>query len=315
MNEVMEHAMGGAIGHDDLAELLLAVNSATSRLEASHAQLQAQVATLTRDLGNAREQLERSRRLAALGEMAAGIAHEIRNPLGCIRLYASMIREDLAERAPQQAALSEKITGATRVMEAIVTDVLSFAREFRLRPAPLDPRDLLDRSLEACSHDGVPLWRGVEVVREFEEGVDRLVADESLIRQALVNIIRNALESMAETGRSSHRLRLSVGRRVVADASGSVRPSVVLGVSDTGTGVSDEVVARMFNPFFTTRGAGTGLGLAIVHRIVDAHGGRVVVTNNAQGSAGAGPGAMVEVVLPQDGELSGCVQRTQEHEA
>ncbi|MCX5689653.1 MAG: ATP-binding protein [Planctomycetota bacterium] len=313
MNAVIEQTTGGAIGHDDLAELLLAVNSATSRLEASHAQLQAQVAKLTSDLGHAQEQLERSRRLAALGEMAAGIAHEIRNPLGCIRLYASMIREDLSDRAPEQAGLAEKITGATRVMEAIVTDVLSFAREFRLRPTLLDPRDLLDRSLDSCSHDGVPLWRGIEVVREYEDGADRLVADDALVRQALVNIIRNALESMAETGQSSHRLTLRVSRRVVADASGSARPSVVLGVSDTGTGVTDEVVARMFNPFFTTRGAGTGLGLAIVHRIIDAHGGRVVVTNNAASARGAG--ALIEVVLPQDGELSGCVTRTQEHEA
>ena len=304
-----------SIGHDDLAELLQAVNSATARLETSHTQLQAQVAKLTTDLGHAQEQLERSRRLAALGEMAAGIAHEIRNPLGCIRLYATMIREDLIASAPEQARLAEKITAASRVMEAIVTDVLSFAREFRLRPSRVDPRELLDKALEMCSHDGVPMWRGIEVIRDWETSVQRITIDEPLVRQALVNIIRNALESMQEAGAGPHRLTMSVGRRMVADAAGRRCRCVVLGIADTGTGVTPEVVERMFNPFFTTRGAGTGLGLAIVHRIVDAHGGRVLVMNNGAAGGDSSPGALVEIVLPERGDSPVPSGRAQEHEA
>jgi two-component system sensor histidine kinase HydH len=295
-----------AIDHDELAELLGAVNAVTSRLEASHAQLQSQVARLTGELGQAHEQLERARRLAALGEMAAGIAHEIRNPLGCIRLYASMITQDLATTSPAQAKLAEKITSATRVMEAIVSDVLSFAREFRLRPETIDPRVLLDKSLESCMHDGVPGWRQVEVVRDWPLEDCECRVDESLLRQSLVNLIRNAFESMSEVPGRSHRLVLSVRHRIVADAAGVATPSIVLGVSDTGTGVTDEVVSRMFNPFFTTRGAGTGLGLAIVHRIIDAHGGRIIVSNNAAVVGDSSPGALVEVVLP---DLSGDDRR------
>jgi hypothetical protein len=294
-----------ALAQDDLAELMGAVNAATSRLEASHAQLKAQVAKLTSDLGQARAQIERSRRLAALGEMAAGIAHEIRNPLGCILLYANMIRQDLVQTHPAQTKLAEKINAAGKVMEAIITDVLTFSREFRIRTASLCPRDVFERAVEACSHDGVPMWRSVEVVRCFEASAREFEADEGLVRQALTNIIRNAFEAMEEAGSGlNHRLTLRIGRRVVSEASGSNRSCVVFSVSDTGTGVTDEIVARMFNPFFTTRGAGTGLGLAIVHRIIDAHGGRISVTNNAPGRDGEARGTTVEVILPERSESS-----------
>jgi signal transduction histidine kinase len=292
-----------ALAQVDLAELMGAVNAATSRMEASHAQLKAQVAKLTSDLGQARAQIERSRRLAALGEMAAGIAHEIRNPLGCILLYAGMIKQDLLQTHPAQAKLAEKIGAAGKVMEAIVTDVLTFSREFRIRTSAASSSDLLERALEACSHDGVPLWRSVEVRRQYDPSADRVEVDEGLIRQALTNIVRNAFEAMEDAGADrSHRLTLEINTRVVADASGTKRRCVVFSVADTGTGVTDEVVARMFNPFFTTRGAGTGLGLAIVHRIIDAHGGRVSVTNNPPGDAGAARGTTVEVILPERSE-------------
>lgn len=283
---------------EGLAELLGAVNAVTARLEASHAELKAKVAALTGELDQAHAQLERSRRLAALGEMAAGIAHEIRNPLGCIRLYASMIEQDLATTAPAQAKLAAKITAAGRVMESIVSDVLTFSREFRLRTAPVDPVAMVERALETCMHDGVPGWRGVRASVESAGGSSSLECDESLVMQALVNVIRNAYEAMAEAPGRDHRLILSVERREAMDASRMPRPWVVIGVSDTGDGVSPEVVARMFNPFFTTRGAGTGLGLAIVHRIIDAHGGRIEVRNNAEIPGREGPGARFEIHLP-----------------
>src|SRR3954465_3945879 len=148
----------------DLAELLGAFNEVTVKLQASHDQLRAEVARLTQELGEANAQLERSRRLAALGEMAAGIAHEVRNPLGSIRLYARMLEQDLGDR-PGEQGVAVKIAGAARVMEGVVTDVLTFAREFRLRPTEIDTSELFDRVLEACCHDGVAGWRGVEIAR------------------------------------------------------------------------------------------------------------------------------------------------------
>ncbi len=276
----------------DLAELMAAFNEVTARLEASHQALREEVARLTRDLREANEQLERSRRLAALGEMAAGIAHEVRNPLGGVRLYARMLEEDLADR-PAQRDMAVRILRASKAVEEVVRDVLTFARELRVRREPVEIWPLLDRALEDCRHDGVQGWRGVEVFREGAASDLVASCDASLLCQAMTNIIRNAFEAMAEAPAPSggHRLVVQAlppatrGRRA-AD------PGVVIRVIDTGPGVSPEVVARMFNPFFTTRSSGTGLGLAIVHRIIDAHGGRVSVRPRE-----GGPGTEVEVTI------------------
>jgi signal transduction histidine kinase len=273
-----------AIDAADLAGLLAAFNEVTSKLQATHDQLRGEVARLTRELGEANSQLERSRRLAALGEMAAGIAHEVRNPLGSIRLYARMLEEDLTDR-PGERGVATNISGAARAMEVVVNDVLTFAREFRLRPTQIDTAQLFERVLESSCHDGVPGWRTVEIVRsDLADAAPRFDADAGLICQALVNIVRNAFEAMAETPGRRHRLTLECA---------SEGEWAALRVRDTGPGVSPEVIARMFNPFFTTRAAGTGLGLAIVHRIIDAHAGQVRVHNNTDG-----PGATFKLLLP-----------------
>jgi signal transduction histidine kinase len=287
---------------DDLASLLRVMNDAATRLEVSHQQLQDQVLRLTRELGEANVQLERARRLAALGEMAAGIAHEVRNPLGCISLYASMLDQDLRSDRPEQASVARKISAAAKNMESVISDVLAFARELRVRADRVEPGVLLEQAVEACAPKSVAAWRDVTVIRHQAEGLT-LLADGSLLRQALINVVRNAFEAMAEeAGHGDHRLTLTAREQRVARAGGGTIRSIVLAVSDTGPGVPPDVVARMFNPFFTTRGAGTGLGLAIVHRIIDAHGGRVSVSNNTPG-----PGATVELIIPMD-PAEGAVQ-------
>jgi signal transduction histidine kinase len=283
-----------ALGPGDLAELIGAFNEVTAKLQASHDQLRAEVARLTRELGEANQQLERSRRLAALGEMAAGIAHEVRNPLGSIRLYARMLDQDLSDR-PGERVIAGKIDSAARVMDGIVGDVLTFSREFRLRPAPIDPKDLFDRVIESCCHDGVPNWRTVRVIRDDRAAdLPEFQADPSLLQQALVNVVRNAFEAMADVP-GDHTLTLGATASPLAVPDhDETAPSIALTIRDTGPGIRPEVVERMFNPFFTTRNTGTGLGLAIVHRIVDAHAGRVSVTNND-----GAPGATVSLWLPQ----------------
>lgn len=276
----------------DLAELMSAFNEVTARLESSHQALREEVARLTSDLREANEQLERSRRLAALGEMAAGIAHEVRNPLGGVRLYARMLEEDLTDR-PAQRDMAVKILRASKAVEEVVRDVLTFARELRVRREPVEIWPLLDRALEDCRHDGVAGWRGVEVHREGLAPDLVAPCDASLLCQAMTNIIRNAFEAMADAPAppGGHRLFMSVSRPA-ARSRRSAETGVVIRVIDTGPGIPPEVVVRMFNPFFTTRSSGTGLGLAIVHRIIDAHGGRVSVRPRS-----GGPGTEVEVVI------------------
>ena len=291
-NAAATDVMSPRITPSDLAELMGAFNEVTARLEASHTALREEVARLTRDLREANEQLERSRRLAALGEMAAGIAHEVRNPLGGVRLYARMLEEDLADR-PAQREIAVKILRASKAVEEVVRDVLTFARELRVRWEPVEVWMLLDRAVEDCRHDGVAGWKGVEVVREDLAPGLVAMCDASLMGQALTNIVRNAFEAMAESPPPPGGHSLALRATPPARGTRAARAGVAISIIDTGPGVSPEVVSRMFNPFFTTRSSGTGLGLAIVHRIVDAHAGRVSVRARDEG-----PGTVVEVFLP-----------------
>ena len=275
----------------DLAELMRAFNDVTQKLQTTHETLRGEVARLSRELSEANEQLARSRRLASLGEVAAGIAHEVRNPLGSIRLYAKMLVDDLPDR-PKQQATAGKIADAARSLEAVVGDVLTFSKEIKLRYEPCVAGEAFEQALESTVPGGAASLRNVSVrivgVRDavFE-------ADPGLLQQVLVNVIRNALEAMADVPGREHELSLAADQRMVANQEGRAQRSVVLEVTDTGSGIPPAVVSRMFNPFFTTRASGTGLGLAIVHRIVDAHGGRIVVRNNTVGST-------IQVVLPVD---------------
>lgn len=284
-----------AMSPTDLAELLGAFNDATSRLQSAHERLQAEVARLQDELRQANEQLERSRRLAALGEMAAGIAHEIRNPLGSIRLYARMLEDDLKDRQSERA-VAQRIATAVRTVDAVVHDVLAFAKEVRVRPSPVSVDDLFTHAIEEAT--GAATGAVTIERRDRRSPVREVACDASLIQRAIVNIASNAVQAMLERsgGPMQSRLITDALCRTVADSDGAERAFIVLSVADTGPGIPEQVMQRMFNPFFTTRATGTGLGLAIVHRIVDAHGGRVAVRNIAEDGRIAG--AVVELQLP-----------------
>lgn len=306
----------GGLSERELGEVLGAFNEVTQKLQSAHETLRAEVVRLQGELRAANEQIERGRRLAALGEMAAGIAHEVRNPLGSIRLYAKMLVDDLADRAPQRQT-AEKIGAAVRGLDAVVLDVLAFAREMRVRGGPVEARALLERALEECIAGGGEgervqvAWSEGEKAGRGRRGRSGGAADGSvwcdadLMHRALVNIIRNSIEAMREPGAEERgsRLTLGWGERAIAAADGRVRRYAAITVRDTGPGVPPGVMERMFNPFFTTRATGTGLGLAIVHRIVDAHGGRVSVRNCAD--SGEGSGAVVELLLPTGAAMGG----------
>src|SRR6185295_8097613 len=159
-------------------------------LQSTHESLREQVSRLQGELREANEQLQRSRRLAALGEMAAGIAHEVRNPLGSIRLYARMLEQDLVDR-PSERTLASKIAGAVTGLDAVVGDVLSFAREARVSIEPVDAGELLERAVGACVPSGAVRIE----IRAAHAGVN---CDPVLMHQALVNLVRNALQAMDE---------------------------------------------------------------------------------------------------------------------
>ena len=281
------------LGVDDLRQLMRSVNETTERLQRTHTMLQQQVAGLQSELAEANAQLHRSRSLAALGEMAAGIAHEVRNPLASIGLYAQMLNEDLADR-PDGARLAAKITGAVDRIDTIVRDVLRFAKDTTLHPQRVSVDELVDQALESCrSSLGAT---DLTIVREGDP--DRLEVDTTLMAQALANVIRNAAEAMDGSPSDTRVISISTRRERRRLPTGGRAEHVVIGVRDHGPGISPDVLERMFNPFFTTRRTGTGLGLAIVHRIVEAHGGHVVVFNSKEG------GATVELCLPPSNSRS-----------
>lgn len=283
----------------DLAKLMAAFNDVTARLHETHDRLHQEVHRLRSELADANEQLERSRRLAALGQMAAGIAHEVRNPLGSIGLYARMLEEDLSAK-PDQQAVATKIARAVVGLNGVVGDVLTFARELTVRPTLVDSTDLFERAIESALPEHARGLIEVRIGSDASEAI-ALRCDAALIQQALVNLIRNAGEAMRETDAPGATLSLQAER---VDSPGRARPTVVLRVIDTGPGMGRDVIERMFNPFFTTRHTGTGLGLAIVHRIVDAHGGHIVVDSCTGADAGVDSrprGTTIELHLPQPG--------------
>lgn len=314
---------------DDLAQIMRAYNEVTQKLQASHESLKSQVVRLQSELVSTNAKLQRSKRLAALGEMAAGIAHEIRNPLGAIHLYAGMLVEDLEpDRAPihdtgQMQETAVKIASAVRGLNAIVEDVLSFARELSPSPQLVEVGRLFDRAVEACA----PILGAVEVAvcradRQSDADDLRVEADPTLLHQTLLNLIRNAVDAMSETaspggegdgvrgeggsegrrqGRGSQEAGgESAGRVLTLDAY-SEGGQVVMIVRDSGPGIAEADIDRIFNPFFTTRNTGTGLGLAIVHRIIDAHSGAISVHNDGGAVFSLSlPGAIAPGVLDHD---------------
>lgn len=269
---------------EDLAELMRAFNAAAGELGQTHEALRAEVSRLKSELHEANRRLERSRRLAALGEMAAGIAHEVRNPLAAIALHAEMLLEDLGEGEAGQTA--GKILRAARELDGVVGDVLRFARELAPTVQWVEAAEPAHRAIATCQM----MAESVGVSLEFSSGDCEAAVelDAGLVAQALANLIRNAVEAIAEEGSKGMGLVRLSARLDKADGDGVV----VYEVIDNGPGLPEGAVERMFNPFYTTRQTGCGLGLAMVQRIVDAHGGRV----DACGDVGSG--ARFTLTLP-----------------
>ncbi|MBL4699219.1 MAG: hypothetical protein JKX70_10335, partial [Phycisphaerales bacterium] len=277
-----------AMSTSDLAELMSAFTEVTTKLERTHGQLRSEVGRLSTELRQANEALQRSRRLAALGEMAAGISHEIRNPLGSIRLYANMLVDDLADM-PEQCEIVQKIGRAVRGLDEIVGDVLTFAREMKTSWHPCDTSAMIDYALELCCAE---TGESTIVRDDLDADSFELMCDPTLIQQALVNVLRNAGEANRVSG--GHRITISVNSCKI-ESGDHLADGIMISLRDEGDGIPAQVIERMFNPFFTTRATGTGLGLAIVHRIIDAHRGKVEVKNNNAGANDEYRGACVEL--------------------
>lgn len=220
-------------------------------------------------------------KLAAIGRLAAGIAHEVRNPLGVIRASASMVREHFTP-ADEAYRACEFIREEIDRLNSLITSLLTFSRpaELRLQSVPIE--QIIDRTLQLAGEE--LQRRGITVAREREASASTVTADPDLIVQVIFGLLINAAEALGEQG--------MVIIRTVSDSR-----EVQVEVVDTGPGVSPADAERIFEPFFTTKATGTGLGLPMAARIVRAHGGLIEVVQG-QGGESRGVGARFRVHLP-----------------
>lgn len=253
------------------------------------------LAETNRRLEQAQAEARRSERLAALGQLSAGLAHEIRNPLGVIKGSAEMLTQKLGESNPLATELAGYISTETNRLSALVTRFLDFARPLHADLTPSDITAVLDRAL----NDVAQFWKGAPVRVEKDYGVDLPLVplDESLCEQAFVNIVQNAYDAM---GAASGMLRVQVRKSRASNRDGGSLDGVEVRIEDTGPGIPPELREQIFNPFVTTKKAGVGLGLSIVSKIIDGHQGaiRIESADNAAGDGATGPGARFVIFFP-----------------
>ena len=226
-----------------------------------------------RKLEQAQEEARRSERLAALGQMSAGLAHEIRNPLGVIKGSAEMLHQKLAQTNPLATELADYISSETNRLSSLVTRFLDFARPLHAELVPQQITAILDRALRdvgaALGENGA----SVKVERIYDPNLPMVLLDEGLIEQAFINLIQNAYDAMVMgKEREGGTLRVTAAR-----VNSGASEGVEVRIEDTGPGVAPELREQIFNPFVTTKKTGVGLGLSIVSRIIDGHHGAIRV--------------------------------------
>lgn len=234
-----------------------------------------ELAETNRRLEVAQAEARRSERLAALGQLSAGLAHEIRNPLGVIRGSAEMLNEKLKNSDELARELAGYISSEVNRLGALVTDFLDFARPLHADPHPTDVTALLDRVLKNVGDT----WTGkpVETVRDYQSNLPLVPLDESLCEQAFFNLVQNAYQAMEENGGTLH-VEASMTQN-------NFRRGLEVRLADSGPGVPENLREEIFNPFVTTKKAGVGLGLSIVSKIVDGHHGSIRLENAPGGGA------------------------------
>lgn len=259
----------------EFGAILKAYNEVTERLKVAHDRLNDEVGRLRGELERKNAELRRHDRLAALGEMAAGLAHEVRNPLGGIALYASLLERELSDGSPSHVAAA-RITQSVRSLDRLVSEILDFAQEDRLDRRVCVLGEILSDLQGTIEHWTVETR--ADCVFESSAREVRLDCDPDRLRQVLLNLLINGLQAAGAGGHV-------VLRAERTPSSNETDALVRIEVTDDGPGIPKEQLERIFNPFYTTKATGTGLGLAIVHRIMEAHGGTVRVMNRAEGGA------------------------------
>jgi len=235
------------------------------------------------------EEMRRKEWLANLGEMSAGMAHEIRNPLGALAGAMQMLRKEAAADETDRRLMDIAIREATR-LDTIITEFLQYARPPALNLAEHDMNKILAETLHLVQHEA-RTRKKIAIVTSLAHGSLVAQVDQDQIRQVLWNLATNAFDAMPEGGQ----LTITTGSRHI-DVGGRKGDVIEIAFQDTGEGIAQNNLDKIFLPFFTTKKEGSGLGLAAVHRIVDLHGGWIKVESRPQ------QGTRFVVCLPRSGD-------------
>lgn len=272
--------------HDELGELsdsfnhmIMELKRSRNAIEGWNQTLELRVEERTRELQQVQNQLIQAGKMAALGELAAGVAHEINNPLTGVLTFSSLILKKTDENHPWRRDLENIVQQTTRCRN-IVKALLDFARQRKPDKRESDIHLLIDRTLNLVENQA--RFQNIKMVRDFMADIPMVSVDGDQIQQVFMNIVINAADAMGEKGGT-----LSI-KTAVRDG------MVEISFTDTGCGINKENLSKIFTPFFTTKetGKGTGLGLAISYGIIQSHGGDIEVESEA------GKGATFRVKLP-----------------
>jgi signal transduction histidine kinase len=256
-----------------------------------------QLQAATTDRFKRKELLDLSKRVTALGRLTAGVAHEVKNPLNAMTIHLELLKQKLATNAPSDACASnvEVIGREIRRLDEVVQGFLKFARPEELSLRPVSPAALLDEVLKTLAVEANVT--GVVLDRAIGHDVPDIEADDGILRQALLNLARNALQAMPGGG------RLQLSCTTARDGRVEIR------VSDTGVGIAPEDLPRIFDLYFTTKESGTGIGLSLVYRTVQMHSGDIDVESTP------GKGTAFIIKLPRAHPTAEAVTPIPRHES
>jgi PAS domain S-box-containing protein len=263
--------------HGESGESYLSVSSSVIRGETGKVVGAALLLTDVTELKKLQEAVLIREKLASLGEMSAGIAHQFRNSLGSVIGYASLLK-----RRGEGGSTVDKILKESMILNDVVESFLSFAKPVKVLPSKLDLRSVVDEGLEPLSEEMAR--KGIEKTISFEEGDYCIVGDPVLLKQALTNVFMNSMDAMPDGG----------SLRVESERNGD---TVTVKITDTGGGIPKEKLSHVFTPFFSLTEGGVGLGLPIAHRIITSHGGRIDI----ESESGVGTTVTVRLPLKEEG--------------
>ncbi|MEZ4755113.1 MAG: ATP-binding protein [Bdellovibrionota bacterium] len=244
-----------------LQEAFAKFNEASGLLESKYSALKFETERLREQLKEKDLEIKRGEKLAMLGETAAGIAHEVRNPLGAIKLFISILREDLRE-APESVKILDQMDKSVATLDHVVSNILQFSKVKKVEFSPVNLASLINEQVSHFTSENNQLQFSLKI-----EGQPFISGNEHSLRQVFYNLLLNACQAIKYSG------------KIEVRAHDSDEEHYIVEVRDSGSGIPEDMLLRLFEPFATSKNEGTGLGLSIVKQILDEHGAFIEAYN------------------------------------